>query len=340
LRRAFFAALLAGLTTTSAALGQSAPAPPPPNPIAPLFTVNVPALFQWTAVNPGTVYNIIVAQRGRSTSALALPQVTYELQISDRLDIASRTLFDVTVSQPSFLFTNQYVPNGGFTINQPFGQPLSGGTYYWRVRGIVGGVFTAFTTPQQFVLQLPAGGGGSTPIHAMGITGLAVAGQPIEHVGSAVLFVLQNLGTYTEASVPYVVSVNGAQLFSGQTGAMAPGRSVQVSTQWTPDRAGPALVNASLTFPGLAQARTNSSITVIVDQQAAILTTIVGDVRRAGTTYVLVDARGRELAILVPNGGTRIDLPSFVDQHVVVAGSLTKTGDGFIFAVRNINTTR
>ncbi len=163
---------------------QGAPPPAPPNVVAPLFTANVPALFQWTPVNPGTVYNLIVAQRGRNTSALALPQVTYELQISDRIDIASRALFDVTVPQTTYLFTDQYIANGGFTNNQPFGEPLSGGTYYWRVRGIVGGLFTAFTSPQQFILHLPAGGGGSTPIHAMGITGLAVPGQPFAHAGT------------------------------------------------------------------------------------------------------------------------------------------------------------
>jgi len=339
LKRAALVALFLTLTASLAA-GQGVPAPPPPNAIAPLFTANIPALFQWTAVNPGTVYNIIVAQRGRNASALALPQVNYELQISDRIDVASHVLFDLTVTQPSFLFTDRYVPNSGFTNNQPFGVPLSGGTYYWRVRGIVGGVFTSFTSPQQFVLQLPAGGGGATPIHAMGITGLAVAGQPIVHVGSAVLFVLQNLGTYAESNVPYTVSVNGTQLFSGQTGSLPPGRSIQVSTQWVPDQPGTALVAASLTFSGATQARTNSNITVIVDQQAAILTTIVGNLRRTGPAFVLVDASDRALAVLVTDSGSRVDLPSYVDQHVSVSGSLTKTGDGYLFTVKTINTAR
>lgn len=226
MRRALLAALFA-LLTTSLASGQTAPAPPPPNVIAPLFTANVPALFQWTAVNPGTVYNLIVAQRGRNPAAVALPPVSYELQIGDRVDVASHVLFDLTVNQPSYLFTDRYVPNSGFTNNEPFGVPLSGGTYYWRVRGIVGGLFTSFTSPQQFVLALPAGGGGATPIHAMGITGLAVAGQPIVSVGGAVLFVLQNLGTYAESNVPYTVTVNGSKLFSGTTGSLAPGASVR-----------------------------------------------------------------------------------------------------------------
>jgi hypothetical protein len=338
--RRFALAVLCALLTGAVAAAQGAPAPAPPNVVAPLYTVNVPALFQWTAVNPGTVYNLIVAQRGRAPAAVALPQVTYELQISDRLDVASHTLFDVTTNQPTYLFLNQYIQGGGFTVNQPPNQPLSGGTYYWRVRGIVGGIFTAFTAPQQFVLNLPAGGGGSTPIHAMGITGLAIAGTPFVHVGSAVLFVVQNLGTFTEANVPYTVSVNGSQLFTGNTGSLPPGQSIQLSRQWVPDHSGPSIVNASLSFAGQAQARTNSSVTVIVDEQPALLTTIVGTVRRSGSSYVLVDANSRALAVIATSAGSRIDLTTFVDEKVTASGSLAKTGDGYLFTARTINITR
>lgn len=113
-----------------------------------------------------------------------------------------------------------------------------------------------------------------------------------------------------------------------------------MSAQWTPGAPGVSLVGASLTFSGATQARTSSTITVIVDQQAAILTTIVGNVRRFGPAFVLADNRNRAMAVLVPQAGATVDLPSFVDQHVSVSGSLTKTGDGYLFAVRSINTTR
>lgn len=342
MRRAGVAAALAVLCASAAsAQTATAPAPPPPNAIAPLFTANVPVLFQWTAVNPGTVYNLIVSQRGRNPSALTLPQVTYELQIGDHADVMSHILFDLTVPLASYLFTNQYVPNGGFTSNEPFGVPLSGGQYYWRVRGIVGGVVTAFSAPQAFTLQLPAGGGGSTPIHAIGITGLSVPGQPLVNVGSAVLLVVQNLGTFTESGVPYQVNVNGTPLFNGQTGSLAPGQSVQISRQWTPAATGTALVTATVTFVGAAtQARTNASLTVIVDEQAPILTTIVGTVRRSGSAYVLVDSSERALAVLVTSAGSRVDLPSYVDERVTASGSLTKTADGYVFSVRVMNATR
>jgi hypothetical protein len=337
LRRAVIVAAFM-LLTAGVAASQGAPAPAPPNVIAPLFTANVPTLFQWTAVNPGTVYNLVVNSRTRKPAAAPLPQVNYELQISDRIDVASHVLFDLTVAQTSFLFTDQYTANGGFTINQPFGVPLSGGTYYWRVRGIVGGVDTAYTAPQQFALQLPAGGGGATPIHAMGITGLAVAGQPYIHVGGAVLFVLQNLGTFTEANVPYTVTVNGSTLFTGTTGTLPPGGSIEVTTQWTPSQSGTSLVGASLTFAGASQARTNANITVIVDQEPALSTTIAGTLRRNGTTYVLVDSAGRPLAVLATEAGSRVDFSNFVDERVTASGSLSKTGDGYQFTVRTINT--
>jgi hypothetical protein len=190
-------------------------------------------------------------------------------------------------------------------------------------------------------LQLPAGGGGATPIHAMGITGLAVAGQPFAHVGSAVLFVLQNLGTFTESNVPYTVTVNGSALFSGSTGTLPPGGSIEVSTQWTPSQSGTALVAASLAFAGASQARTTANITVIVDQEPALTTTVAGTVRRNGDgTFVLVDAGGRPVAALTPEGGSRVDLTSFVGQHVTATGALAKTGDGYLFTVRSINTTK
>lgn len=337
MRRAVFVVLIL-LAGALRADGQI-PAPAPPNGISPLFSASVPTLFQWTAVNPGAVFNLIVQQRGRSPQA-GLPQVNYELQISDRSDITSHVLFDITTTQTSFLFTNRYVPNAGFTNNQPFNTPLTGGTYYWRVRGIIGGVGTAFSNIQQFVLTLPPGGGGSTPVHAVGITGLAVTGQPISGVATAVLLTIQNLGTYTESNIPFVVTVNGTQLYTGATGTLQPGQSVRLSRQWIPAEPGTALIGAGVTFSGATQARTNARVNVIVDQQASILTTVVGTVRRSGSSYVLVDSQERALAVLVPEGGARVDLPSFVDQHVAATGSLTKTGDGYLFAIRTITVSR
>ncbi len=136
------------------------------------------------------------------------------------------------------------------------------------------------------------------------------------------------------------MSVNGTQLFSGPTGSLPPWQSVALSRPWIPDRTGTALVNASLSFAGAAQSRTNSTLTVIVDDQPPLLTTISGTVRHTGAVYVLVDASSRALAVLEAGNGTRIELPTFVDEHVTASGSLAKTGDGYVFTVRTMNITR
>jgi hypothetical protein len=255
--RSFGLTLVLAAMATAQAVPQTIPQVPPPTLISPMLNVGVPILFQWTPVNPGNVYNFVLQSRSRLPQAVGGPlAVTYELQISDYPDVASHILVDLTTQTTIFSFQNQNVPGSGFTSQQTPNLPLSGGTYYWRVRAIIGNTSdTAFSSIGRFALNLGGGGGASTPVHDMGITSLVLTTPA--YVGAATVIVasVQNSGTFAEESVPLTITANGTQLAKLVVPPTTSGQTTRVTTIWTPTVRGIAQVSALISFTGPTQNR-------------------------------------------------------------------------------------
>jgi hypothetical protein len=322
---------------TVPAAPQTIPQVPSPTLISPLLNTGAPILFQWTPVNPGNVYNFTLQSRGRAVpQAAGPPAVTYELQISDYPDVASRILVDLTTPVPIYQFQNQNIPGSGFTGQQPPYLPLSGGTYYWRVRAIVGTASTtAFSPIGRFLLNLS--GGASTPVHDVGITSLVLTTPAVVGAATVIVASIQNSGTFPEQNVPLVITANGVQLARLIVPPTSAGQTVGVTAIWTPAVRGIAQISALLDFTGPNQNRKVASIDPAVLEQPRFVTTLTGTLRLAPKGYYLADVRGRDTALVLSAPNTQIDFSAFVGKAIVVRGTLSKANNAFMIAADEVS---
>jgi hypothetical protein len=319
---------------------QAIPQVPAPSLVSPMLTVSVPILFQWMPVNPGNVYNFTLQSKNRRLQqAPASLAVTYELQISDYPDVASHILFDLTTPMTIYLFQNQNAPGSGFTNQQPPNLPLSGGTYYWRVRAIVGTASTtAFSSIGRFWLNL--GAGASTPVHDMGITSLVLTTPPVVGAATVIVASVQNSGTFPEQDVPLVITANGEQLARIIVPPTVAGQTVGETAIWTPTARGIAQISALLDFAGPNQYRKVASIDPTVLEQPRFTTSLAGTLQVGSKGYYLADAHGRDTAIVLAAPTTQIDFGAFVGRAVVVHGTLSRAGNVFLLAANAISLAR
>jgi hypothetical protein len=336
LRALVLGTILTGLAAT-AAIPQTIPQVPAPSLISPMLNVGVPILFQWTPVNPGNVYNFMLQSRTRLIQVASGPlAVTYELQISDFPDVASHILVDITTPTTIYSFQNQNLPGSGFTSQQPPNLPLSGGTYYWRVRAIVGSASTtAFSSIGRFSLNLS--GGASTPVHDMGITSLVLTTPA--YVGAATVIVasIQNSGTFAEQNVPLAITANGVQLARVVVPPTTAGETTRITTIWTPTVRGIAQISALLDFTGPNQNRKVASISPNVREQPQFVTSLSGTLQLGPNGYFLTDARGRELTLVLEAPSTQIDFGAFLGRAIVIRGTLSKHDSSFLMAANQVS---
>jgi CARDB len=345
MRRLFAIVRSCGLTlalaamVTAPAMPQTIPQVPPPTLISPMLNVGVPILFQWTPVNPGNVYNFVLQSRARLPQAAAGPlAVTYELQISDYPDVASHILVDLTTQTTIFSFQNQNVPGAGFTSQQTPNLPLSGGTYYWRVRAIIGSTSTtAWSSIGRFALNLGGGGGASTPLHDMGITSLVLTTPAFVGAATVIVASIQNSGTFAEQSVPLSITANGTQLAQLVVPPTTAGQTARVTTIWTPSVRGIAQISALLNFTGPNQNRKVASIAPNVREQPQFVTSLVGTLGLGPDGYFLADTRGRQTTLVLSAPNTQIDFGTFLGRSIVIRGTLSKRDSSFLMSANQVS---
>jgi hypothetical protein len=319
------------------AVPQTIPQVPAPTLISPMLNVGVPILFQWTPVNPGNVYNFVLTSKNRTIQAAAGPLiVTYELQISDFPDVASHILVDLTTPTTIFSFQNQNLPGSGFTNQQPPNLPLSGGTYYWRVRALVGSASTtSYSSIGRFSLNLS--GGASTPVHDMGITSLVLTTPAFVGAATVIVASVQNSGTFPEQNVPLAITANGVQLARIIVPPTTAGQTTRVTTIWTPATRGIAQISALIDFTGPNQNRKVASISPNVREQPQYITSLNGTLNLGPNGYYLADARGRETAIVLDAPGTQIDFGALLGKAIVIRGTLSKHDSSFLMAANQVS---
>jgi hypothetical protein len=319
------------------AVPQTIPQVPAPTLISPMLNVGVPILFQWTPVNPGNVYNFVLTSKNRTIQAASGPLVvTYELQISDFPDIASHILVDLTTPTTIFSFQNQNLPGSGFTNQQPPNLPLSGGTYYWRVRALVGSASTtSYSSIGRFSLNLS--GGASTPVHDMGITSLVLTTPAFVGAATVIVASVQNSGTFPEQNVPLAITANGVQLARIIVPPTTAGQTTRVTTIWTPATRGIAQISALINFTGPNQNRKVASISPNVREQPQYITSLNGTLNLGPNGYYLADARGRETAIVLNAPGTQIDFGALLGKAIVIRGTLSKHDSSFLLAANQVS---
>jgi hypothetical protein len=319
------------------AVPQTIPQVPAPTLISPLLNVGVPILFQWTPVNPGNVYNFSIQSRTRVIQQAAGPLVvTYELQISDYPDVASHILVDVRTPVTIFSFQNQNLPGSGFTSQQPPNLPLSGGTYYWRVRALVGTAATTnFSSIGRFELNLS--GGASTPVHDMGITSLVITTPAFVGAATVIVASIQNSGTFPEENVPLAITANGVQLAHIIVPPTTAGQTTRITTIWTPEVRGIAQISALIDFAGPNQNRKVASITPDVREQPQFVTSLTGTLQLGPNGYYLADSRGRETSLVLEAPNTQIDFGALLGKAIVLRGTLTKHDSSYLMAANQVS---
>jgi hypothetical protein len=306
------------------ASAQTLPQVPAPTLIAPMLTVGVPILFQWTPVNPGNIYDFFLQQHTRAPRAISPLVVYYELQISDQPDVTSHVLVDVTTSTTIFSFQNQNVAGSGFTSAQRPGIPLSAGLYYWRVRALVDTAATPFSQIGRFTLNLGVGGGASTPFHDLSITSLVITAPAVLGTASVIIATVQNTGTFPEEGSPLTITANGTQVAKVDTPPMGAGETSRITAIWTPTRRGLAQITSILNFVGPNPDRKFASISRTVADAPEYATAIKGTLTATTRGYYLVDPKGHEIALILVGSGQQLDLGSLVGRTVVLRGTLTK----------------
>jgi hypothetical protein len=334
--RALAPLLTLALATPSAALAQASV--PPPSLVAPLVTAAAPVLFQWTPVAPAVAYRLHVQGQRRTIGASTVTPivaVSYEVQIGDRPDVGSHVLYDRVVDTTSFLFDNRNVDGSGFTELQPPGLPLSGGTYYWRVRALFGGPGSAFSSIGRFMLA--GGGATSTPLHDLGVTSVVVAASPIAGVGTAVVARVGNLGTFPERDAWLAISANGRTIGRAPVPQLLPGDHVDVSVVWAPQGGGLAQLTAQLEYVDQNSVDDQATQTTFVATRKPVPTTLVGTlVAEQSGGFAIADATGRIVASVRAAEGSHVAFAPLVGKRVAVAGTLAALGTGLVFDAHTI----
>jgi hypothetical protein len=325
LLRAF--ALLVAIVIPSASLAQ-VPAVSPPTLLAPVpaFRANPPVLFQWTAISPTQTFNIGVTSR-TGKAGRGVVAVSYELQMSDRIDVDSRVLYDVTLDQTSYLFLNSQ-SDSGFTRNQPANTPFAGGTFYWRIRGVFAGTATSWSKVGAFTLVGPGIG---SSLHSVGLTGISLAG--VARVGTPTIIFVQvrDLGNFPETGATLNVFAAGQRIASADIPQLLPGRQVTISATWTPDHQGLVQLGAQLNYSDDNSRAHTISQTAIVTAPQRRRTSMIGVVGETLGSYHLNNGAGQAIATLTQESGSNVSFGLFTGQRVEVEGYLSTARSDFIF---------
>jgi hypothetical protein len=271
---------------------------------------NLPFSFLWTPVNGAT---------------------KYELQLSDRFDVRSHLLVDVTVPGTAYAFTNLNIPGSGFTVFQPNGVPLSGGPYHWRVRAIAGGTATIFSPIANFTLGTTPGG---TPIHDLAVATIGTADNPTMGVPSAVLVRVENRGSFAATGANVLVTVNGQTIGTEQIKPLAPGDADNITLPWSPSQPGITSIVATLDYADDVPAHKTSTYSFSVQPQKMVAGSFLGVIGGTCGSYILKDEQGNTIAQLQP-GVSSATLQSLYDQKTAVTGNLSIGPQGPQIAVQS-----
>jgi hypothetical protein len=304
-----------------------APAVAPPTLLAPVSSarLNPPFLFQWSAISPTQTFNIGVTSRG-TRAGQSVVAVSYELQISDRIDVASHTLYDTIVDQTSYLFLNSQ-SDPSFTTNEPPNTPLVGGTYYWRVRGVFAGTASNFSRVGQFTVVGP---GISSSIHALGLSAISLAG--IARVGSQTLILVQvrDLGNFPENGATLNVLAGGQSIATSDVPQLNPGKQVTISAPWTPQGEGLVQISAQLQYSDDNPKAHSISQSEVVTAAVRRRTSMRGVIAESLGSYSLTDPGGNVFATLTQSRGSSVAFGLFTGQRVEVDGYLSTARGEFI----------
>lgn len=272
----------------------------PPSPIYPVTRVpaaNPPFSFLWTPVSGAT---------------------QYELQLSDRFDVRSHVLLDVTVFGTIYTFTNTNLPGSPFTALQPGGMALPAGTYHWRVRAISGTTATIFSPIAVFTLGTVPG---ARPLHDLAVARIAVAGDPTARIPSAILVTVENRGSFATAGAGLLVTIDGRIAASEPVKALGPGDSDTITIPWNPTQSGQTSIVATLDYADDIPAHKVGTFNVLVRAQTGVAGSFRGIVAGSCGAYLLKDAGGNTIATLVPANSAAVS--SLYGQSAVVTGTYT-----------------
>lgn len=317
-----------------------APSVAPPTLLAPIngARVTAPVLFQWSAISPTQTFNIGIAGRENPYSSRtaklgkSVVAVSYELQISDRIDIQSRVLYDVIIDQTSLLFLNS-AEDPGFTINQPPHTALFGGLYYWRVRGVFAGTASNFSRVSQFTLTQP---GISSSIHALGLTAISLAGIARQGSPTLVLVQVRDLGNFPESGAVLNVFAGGQTIGTADVPLLTPGRQLTVSAPWTPQNEGFVQLQAQLQFSDDNPKAHTISQTAVVTAAIKRRTTMIGVISENLGSYFLKDVGGNIFATLTQERGSTVPFGLYLNQRVEIDGYLTTARGDFVLEATGI----
>ena len=278
----------------------------------PVPAVNPPVIFAWTPVNGAT---------------------SYELQISDDVDIRSRVLVDVTLLGTTYTFSN--IPDAGFTLLQPAGVPLSGGPLYWRVRALGPNSSTIFSSIARFTLGNSSSG---MPVHNLAVASLGVARNPIAGIPSAILVRVENRGSFPAIGAYLTVTVNGQSSgVAERVKPLGPGDVDDMTLAWNPPASGITSIVATLNYADDVPASKVRTLNVAVEQQKSVPGTFTGIVGGTCGSYVLKDSRGNTIAqLLVAPGASATTLLSLYNQKASVTGNLTIGAQGPQISMQSI----
>jgi hypothetical protein len=289
--------------------------------------VDAPFLFQWSAVSPATVYNVHVL--ARTTKAISsLVGISYELQISDRVDVAEHVLFDTIVDQTSFLFSND-TGDTGFTNSQPPDTPLAGGRYYWRVRALFAGSTSPFSGVGSFRL---ASTGSGPPLHALGIVGISLASPARVASTSLIVTTVQNIGNFSEEGATLEIFANGVSLGTATVPPLNAAVNQTFSVPWTPTDTGLVDLTATLQYADDDERAHSISQTVLVLGPHATRTAMVGTLDETLGDVTLVDDAGNTVATVVTSSATGFNIAGFIGKRVRLQGLLSTAGGDFVLA--------
>jgi hypothetical protein len=332
---AFAFAFAPPLATVAAPASTTIPISSPPTLLGPspfiIPQVDAPFLFQWSAVSPAQTYNVHV--QGRSTvRAASLVGASYELQISDKPDVAEHVLYDTIVDQTSYLFSNDFT-DGGFTTSEPPDTPLPGGRYYWRVRALFAGSTSPYSSVGAFALSSTGSG---PPLHALGVVGIKLASPARVNATSLVVATVQNLGNFSETGATLEIFANGASLGTATVPPLNAAGNATFSVPWTPTDPGLADLSATLQYADDDERAHTISQTVLVLGPKSTPTALVGTLDLTLGDVTLVDDAGETVATVILAGGSTLDLTRFIGKRVRLQGNLSTAEGEFVLAATGV----
>lgn len=309
---------------------------PTPTPAPPVATRSPRPLPRGIAP-PTAIYPTVAAVPANPPFAFLWTPVTgataYELQLSDRPDVRSHVLFDVSVGTTVSTFTNINAPGSGFTSLQPNGMPLPGGPYYWRVRAIAGSTSTIFSQVAHFRLGTVPGG---MPLHDLAVAAIGIAGTPVSGLPSAISVRVENRGAFAVEGANILVTVNGLTIGAQDVQPLSPGEAEVITLPWTAAAAGFANIVATLDYADDVPSHKAGSYSVAVEPQKPVAATFLGTIGGACGSYVLLDNQGNTIAQLVPApGASSTTLLSLYNQTASVTGDLSIGAAGPQITVRS-----